>query len=64
MDLSSVIQGAIIALKTEDAAHTFYKKHIIWVWAIVIGYKLWNEWYLHFANIDLSMLFFGFTGGA
>lgn len=23
-----------------------------------------NEWYLHFANFDLSLLFFGFTGGS
>ena len=43
-------------------AHASYQKHFKLVWAIIIGYKLWNEWYLHWANIDLSMLFFGFTG--
>lgn len=49
--------------KDEKKAYLTYKKHIILVWAIVLIYKIWNEWYLHFANIDLSLLFFGFTGG-
>lgn len=50
--------------KKEEKAYISYKKHLFWVWAVVIAYKLWNEWYLHFANIDLSMLFFGFSGGS
>lgn len=56
---------ALILFKqaSEQKAYLTYKKHIILVWAIVLIYKIWNEWYLHFANIDLSMLFFGFTGG-
>lgn len=49
--------------KSEEKAYTVYKKHIILIWAIILIYKIWNEWYLHFANIDLSLLFFGFTGG-
>lgn len=53
----------ILINKSEEKAHQVYKKYFYLVWAIVIGYKLWNEWYLHFANIDLSKLFFGFTGG-
>lgn len=48
---------------SEGKAYQTYKRHFKLVWALVIGYKLWNEWYLHFANIDLSLLFFGFTGG-
>ena len=46
-----------------DKAYKAYKKYFFLVWGLVIGYKLWNEWYLHFANIDLSLFFFGFTGG-
>lgn len=56
---------ALILFKQKDEKKTYhtYKKHIILVWAIVLIYKIWNEWYLHFANIDLSLLFFGFSGG-
>jgi hypothetical protein len=53
----------LFKLKSEDKTYAFYKKHLIKIWTIVLLYKLWNEWYLHFANIDLSLLFFGFTGG-
>lgn len=57
---------ALILFKQKDEKRTYitYKKHIILIWAIVLIYKIWNEWYLHFANIDLSLLFFGFTGGS
>ena len=56
---------ALILFKQKSEKKTFevYKKYFILIWAIVIIYKVWNEWYLHFANIDLSLLFFGFTGG-
>lgn len=47
----------------EGKAFASYKKHLILIWGIILAYKVWNEWYLHYANIDLSMLFFGFTGG-
>lgn len=49
--------------RSEEKAYLFYKKHIILIWTIILAYKLWNEWYLHFANIDLSTLFFGINGG-
>lgn len=48
----------------EDKAYISYRKHLLLIWTIIITYKVWNEWYLHFANIDLSYFFFGFTGGA
>lgn len=56
---------ALILLKqgSEPKAYNTYRKHIFWVWGAVLAYKIWNEWYLHLANIDLSLLFFGFTGG-
>lgn len=49
--------------KKEERAYQTYKKHFVLIWVIILGYKLWNEWYLHFANIDLSTFFFGVTGG-
>lgn len=49
--------------KSEAKAYKTYKKHIILIWVIILGYKIWNEWYLHLANIDLSTFFFGFNGG-
>ena len=46
-----------------EQAHMSYKKHLILIWGIIVIYKVWNEWYLHYANIDLSTLFFGINGG-
>lgn len=48
---------------TTLAAHKKYKQHFKLIWGIILTYKIWNEWNLHFANIDLSKLFFGFSGG-
>lgn len=48
--------------RSEEKAYAVYKKHLFLIWTIILGYKIWNEWYLHYANIDLSLLFFGFTG--
>lgn len=48
--------------KTKPKAYKSYKKHFYLIWAIIIAYKVWNEWYLHLANIDLSKFFFGFSG--
>ena len=53
----------IFKLKSELKAFESYKTHIILIWGIILGYKLWNEWYLHWANIDLSTMFFGVNGG-
>lgn len=54
----------IVKNKSEKRAYALYKKHIVLVWLIILAYKVWNEWYLHYANIDLSLIFFGFTGGS
>ena len=48
---------------SEKKAYKVYRKHLLVVWFIVIAYKLWNEWYLHYANIDLSTIFLGINGG-
>ena len=53
----------IFKQKSETKAFQTYSKHLLLIWLIILGYKLWNEWYLHFANFDLSLLLFGFTGG-
>lgn len=47
----------------DKRAYLSYKRHFILIWIVILGYKVWNEWYLHFANIDLSTIFFGITGG-
>ncbi len=49
--------------KSEKAAYQTYRKYLIFIWVVILVYKVWNEWYLHFANIDLSLIIFGFTGG-
>ncbi|MAG60076.1 hypothetical protein CMO96_04785 [Candidatus Woesebacteria bacterium] len=56
---------ALLVFKRGSDLEAFktYKKHIILIWIIILAYKIWNEWYLHFANIDLSTFFFGVTGG-
>ena len=48
---------------SEEQAYASYRKHLGLIWAPIIAYKLWNEWSLHAANIDLSSRVFGFTGG-
>jgi hypothetical protein len=53
----------IFKQKSEEKAYAVYRKHIVLIWGGVLAYKLWNEWYLHVANIDLSLLLFGVTGG-
>lgn len=45
----------------ESKAFLFYKKHQLIIWLVILGYKIWNEWYLHVANIDLSQFFFGIS---
>jgi hypothetical protein len=48
----------------EPRAYAAYRRHRDLIWIAIIAYKLWNEWSLHVANIDLSEQVFGFTGGA
>jgi hypothetical protein len=48
----------------EPRAYAAYRQHRGDIWIAIIAYKLWNEWSLHAANIDLSERIFGFTGGA
>lgn len=48
---------------SEDGAYTTYRRHLGLIWALIVTYKVWNEWYLHYANIDLSERLLGFTGG-
>lgn len=47
---------------SEAGAYKTYKEHIVLIWVIIIAYKVWNEWYLHIANVDLSTFFFGING--
>ncbi len=61
----AIIYVTLIAFhKSEEKAYTMYKKHKLLIWSIILLYKMWNEWYLHFANIDLSTMIFGLNGGA
>lgn len=48
----------------ESQAYAAYRRHAVPIWLAIVAYKLWNEWSLHVANIDLSERVFGFTGGA
>lgn len=54
----------IFVQKSEGKAFESYKRHFVLIWVIILVYKIWNEWYLHLANIDLSTLLFGFNGGS
>jgi len=53
----------VLVKRSEAKAYRTYRRHIVLIWTIILAYKIWNEWYLHVANVDLSLLFFGFTGG-
>lgn len=49
-------------LKSEEAAYRFYRKYLVIIWILIVIYKMAGEWTLHYANIDLSLLFFGLNG--
>lgn len=49
---------------SEEKAFRTYRHYFILIWVIILAYKLWNEWYLHFVNIDLSTVLFNFNGGS
>lgn len=53
----------IFKQKSEEKAYITYKKYFIHIWGAILAYKLWNEWYLHYENLDLSLLLFGVTDG-
>lgn len=59
-----VYATAIFFSKSESKAYKWYRKNIFFIWVGILAYKIWNEWYLHFANIDLSTIFLGFNGGS
>lgn len=54
----------IVKNRSEKKAYAVYKKHLFLIWVIILVYKVWNEWYLHYANIDLSTIFLGINGGS
>jgi len=60
--LMLVYVSIMFVQKTEEKTYAVYMKYLWLWWAIIIGYKLWNEWYLHYANIDLSTLLLGING--
>jgi hypothetical protein len=47
----------------ESRAYATYRQHRGLIWSAIIVLKVWNEWVLHVANIDLSERLLGFTGG-
>lgn len=47
----------------EEKAYQTYRQRFVLIWTIILIYKIWNEWMLHVANIDLSLLFLGLIGG-
>ena len=50
---------AFLRFRDERTAHDRYREHRLLVWSIVVVYKMWNEWNIHIARIDLSELLFG-----
>jgi hypothetical protein len=50
---------AFLRFRDERRAHEQYRRHWLLVWSIVVIYKVWNEWNIHVARIDLSELIFG-----
>lgn len=62
--LMLVYGTALFYFKSETKTYAWYKKHLLIIWIGILAYKIWNEWYLHFANIDLSLMFLGFNGGS
>lgn len=47
---------ATIRVFKREEPYAFYRRHLLWVWAIVILYKMQDEWITHVGNIDRSEL--------
>jgi len=45
---------ATIRVLKKDGAPAFYQRHIVAIWAIVVLYKLQDEYITHVGNIDRS----------
>jgi len=45
---------ATIRVFAKEGAPSFYRKHIVAIWAIVFLYKFQDEWITHVGNIDRS----------
>lgn len=43
----------------ERRAYARYKRYLLPIWFVIISYKMWNEWNIHLAQIDLSEYLFG-----
>jgi hypothetical protein len=43
---------ATIAFFKKANAYIFYQQHKVFIWIIVIGYKMQDEWITHIANVD------------
>lgn len=50
---------SLLMFKYQGQAHTKYRQHFWLIWAIIVPYKIWNEWNTHIANIELSEVLFG-----
>lgn len=59
--LFMVYSFIVFKQKDDDKGFLWYRKHIVPLWIGIIAYKMWNEWNIHVARIDLSQFFFGFN---
>jgi len=50
---------SFLCFRDERTAHQRYRQRWLLIWSIVVVYKMWNEWNIHIARIDLSELLFG-----
>ena len=53
------LKDATLLLWKKGRTHEFYRRHIVVVWAIVVLYKMQDEWITHVGNIDRSELIRG-----
>ncbi|MEX2447061.1 MAG: hypothetical protein WD734_06945 [Dehalococcoidia bacterium] len=50
--------ATILFFRRSDG-HAFYRRHIVVVWAIVVLYKMQDEWITHVGNVDRTDLLRG-----
>jgi hypothetical protein len=53
---------SLLLFRNPGSAHARYLRHRVPIWLLVVAYKMWNEWNIHIARIDLSEALFGIAG--
>ena len=50
---------SLLLFREQASAGDRYRRHRVAIWLLIVAYKMWNEWNIHVARIDLSEAILG-----